>query len=1011
MEKYYRKKTLVKDSVTFQAVEWYDHDDIDETDRDIDENTKPNEYSFYTIKIFGVTEKGESITCNVKNFTPFFYIKVPDDWKKNTVKIFINDLFESLTYKYGRPYPDIKKYKCNLVEDKCLIQLKKDFFGFKGDTLFKFLRLTFNNVEAMKRVIYKIKNHNDVKNSTKIGNFKCSFPLYESNLEPILRFIHIKDIQPSGWISVSDYKISDLKSSKTQIEIDVDWQKINSLENFKNAPILQASFDIETYSHDGTFPDPSDKKNCIFQIATAYKKFTDSDFLIKHALCLNACSAIDKKDVVLETFDNEKDLLLRWAEVVSNMDPDILFSYNGDQFDCNYLYKRAVIAGIEDEFCEKLSRILDPAQKSKMVKKEFNSSAYGSSNYDRLVIPGRFNFDILIYMRREYKENSYKLDAIAEKFIGENKNPITPEMMFHAFRVQDPELIKDVMLYCIQDTLLPQKISDKLHILQNQISMSNITFIPMRYLIEQGQQIKVFSQILKKTRKKNYLVPVMDSWSTDGSAQNDDKFTGATVLDPITGAYFEPITVCDFASLYPSIVQAHNLCYTTIVLEQRYNNLPGFEYATHTWEDVEEVEDLEADYSQLDKRRKKAPTKKIPKIQSFTYVKNTPGILPEILKELTFSRKKYKKLMASTTDPFEKEIYNKCQLAVKVSMNSVYGFFAAFKIRCKPIAATVTAIGRQMIKDTRDFMERSYPGCQTVYGDTDSVFLKFKTKTSENYQRERQRIHSQTVITERDSQYLQKLLQDCINESIELGQTAAANATKALFKSPINLEYEKVYAPILLLSKKRYIGKLFSFNAEKYDKIDKKGVVLQRRDNFELLKNVYQEVIDMYMEKGKNANEEVIDYISNIILSIQNKRIDLNLLVITKSLRKDYKSHNLPHVALAKKITERDPNNKPKSNDRISYLFIDTQSVKAQAQYEKVEDPEYVKKNNLPLDVEYYIKFLMNPLCEIMELFIEHPNKIFKEKIDAYKKERKLRLMGSCNSGGKKLKQPKISFK
>ncbi len=1008
MEKFYRKNSKVKDTVSLQAIEWYDYNQLVE-DEDIDENTNPNQHSFYTIKIFGVTENGESITCNVKNFTPFFYIKVPDDWQKNKVKLFIHELFESLNHRYGRPYPDIKKYRCNLVDDKCLIQLKKDFLGFKGDTLFKFLRLTFNNSEAMKRVIYKIKNHNDAKNLTQIGNFKCKFPLYEANLDPVLRFIHIRDINPSGWISISEYNFPLVKTSKTQLEIDVDWQKVNGFENFKNATILQASLDIETYSHDGSFPSADNKQHCIFQIATAFKRYGESDFLIKHALCLKSCKKIDREDVVLEIFENESELLLRWADLIEKMDPDVLLSYNGDQFDFKYFYKRAVLLGIQDEFCEKLSRMINPLHKSQMKKAEFNSSAYGSTEYDRLVIPGRLNFDILIYMRREYKENSYKLNDIAEKFVGENKNPVTPEMMFHAFEVQDADLLRDVMLYCVQDTLLPQKLSDKLHILQNQISMSNITFIPMRYLIEQGQQIKVFSQILKKTRKNNYLVPTIDNWSKEGV--EEEKFTGATVLPPITGAYFEPITVCDFASLYPSIIQAHNLCYSTIVLETRYANIPGAEYITHTWEDVEEVEDLEADYSHTDKRRKKAPTKKVSKIQSFTYSKS-PGILPEILNELILSRKKYKKLMAEAKTPFEKEVYNKCQLAVKVSMNSVYGFLAAYKIRCKPIAATVTAIGRQMIKDTRDFMERTYPGCQTVYGDTDSVFLKFKTKSTEYYQRERQRIYSQTVITQRDKEHLESLLQKCIKESIELGQVAAENATKALFKKPINLEYEKVYAPILLLSKKRYIGKLFSFNAEKYDKIDKKGVVLQRRDNFQLLKNIYQEIIDIYMEKGKSANDEVINYITNTMLSIQNKRIDLNLLVITKSLRKEYKNENLPHVALAKKITERDVNKKPKSNDRISYLFVDTQSIKALPQYEKVEDPEYVKTHNLPLDVEYYIKFLMNPLCEIMELFIENPEKIFKEKIDAYKKERKLRLMGnSTTTTGRKLKQPKISFK
>ena len=71
----------------------------------------------------------------------------------------------------------------------------------------------------------------------------------------------------------------------------------------------------------------------------------------------------------------------------------------------------------------------------------------------------------------------------------------------------------------------------------------------------------------------------------------------------------------------------------------------------------------------------------------------------------------------------------------------------------------------------------------------------------------------------------------------------------------------------------------------------------------------------------------------------------------------------------------------PRSNDKISYLFIDTGVIKKQSQYLKVEEPDYVIKNNLKLDIEYYITYIMNPLCEIMGLFLENPQLIFKKYI------------------------------
>ena len=86
-----------------------------------------------------------------------------------------------------------------------------------------------------------------------------------------------------------------------------------------------------------------------------------------------------------------------------------------------------------------------------------------------------------------------------------------------------------------------------------------------------------------------------------------------------------------------------------------------------------------------------------------------------------------------------------------------------------------------------------------------------------------------------------------------LGKEAADAATKKLFKMPISLEYEKVYCPLLLLSKKRYIGELYSENSEKMDYLDNKGVVLKRRDNFELLRICYQKIVDIFVEDGEKG--------------------------------------------------------------------------------------------------------------------------------------------------------------
>lgn len=978
-----RKKLPVNHEITtseFQAIEWYDEDiEVDDGNDAMDVDEPENLQKEYNIKIFGVSKEGHSICCNVKGFTPYFYIKVPNFWTKLDSKKFIQQLFSSTGYYNGRAYLPLVKYKKYIDVEKSILQNKMDFFGFTNNKNFRFLRLTFTTQEAMKRTIYMIKNHNDTNHKVKIKGAPRQLPLYESNVDVILRVIHIRNLKPCGWIKAENISyLQGNTSSRCQIEFNTKWTDLFPLDIFKPAPILQASFDIETYSYNDAFPSPKHPENCVFQIATAFKSMGKDDFNIKTILCLGKTDLVEEPGIFMKCFDKEKDLLLYWAKMIADTDPDVLYTYNGDQFDCDYLSERTKLLDIQEEFFEKLSRL--KYQPCKIINAEFKSSAYGDSVYRRLVIHGRINFDLLIYIKREYKETSYKLDSIAEKYLGENKNPVTAQMMFDFFRNKDSAGLKTVCKYCVQDTLLPQKLSDKLHILQNQLSMSNVTYVPLKFLIEKGQSIKVFSQILKLSRELNYLIPFIDSYNSN--FEEEEKFKGAVVLEPTTGAYFEPITVCDFASLYPSIMRAHNLCYSTIVLDEQYGNIEGVTYDTFEWEDIIDGELKNFKYK---------------------YAQSTDGVLPKLLENLSSERKYYKKLMKEANNKFDKEIYNKCQAAVKVSMNSVYGFLAAYKLRCKPIAATVTSLGRKMILKTKDFIEKNYDSSVVVYGDTDSVFIKFKTPTSDRYIEERQRVQQQVVITDNDRNYIEKLKVKCIEESMIVGAEAAKKTTEVLFKEPISLEYEKVFGPLLMFSKKRYIGKLYSDNPSKMDKLDNKGLVLTRRDNFSLLKKSYQKLIDLYIDSNIiDPNKEAIEYINTLMSSIKNSSIDFKDLVISKSLKTGYKSTNIPHVVLAKKMTERDPNNPPKPNDRIPYIFVDNGDLKKVPQYTKVEDPEYVKKHNLPLDVEYYIGFLKNPMCEILELFMNTPEKLFDDFINKYKQERL-----SLISPGAKLKAPR----
>jgi hypothetical protein len=103
-----------------------------------------------------------------------------------------------------------------------------------------------------------------------------------------------------------------------------------------------------------------------------------------------------------------------------------------------------------------------------------------------------------------------------------------------------------------------------------------------------------------------------------------------------------------------------------------------------------------------------------------TFAQDVPSLLPVILNELAVFRKKAKKLMAAAEGTPMEAVYNGQQLAYKISMNSIYGFTGASKgmLPCVAIASTVTMRGRQMIEETKNYVEEHFPGAKVRYGDS-----------------------------------------------------------------------------------------------------------------------------------------------------------------------------------------------------------------------------------------------------------------------------------------------------
>jgi DNA polymerase elongation subunit (family B) len=209
---------------------------------------------------------------------------------------------------------------------------------------------------------------------------------------------------------------------------------------------------------------------------------------------------------------------------------------------------------------------------------------------------------------------------------------------------------------------------------------------------------------------------------------------------------------------------------------------------------------------------------------------------------------------------------------------------------------------------------------------------------------------------------------EALEITIELAQEAGHLASNFL-KGPHDLEYEKTFMPFCLLSKKRYVGMLYEMDPNKC-KRKEMGIVLKRRDNAPIVKDIYGGIIDILMKK-QNI-QEAIDFLKGCLQNIVEEKYPMDKLIITKSLRSGYKNPNgIAHKVLADRITARDPGNKPGSGDRIPFVYIVTKDKKA-LQGEKIETPTFITEQGLKIDYSFYItNQIMKPVQQVFALVLE----------------------------------------
>ena len=227
-------------------------------DSEEEEYTKPNkDNGHFVIQMYGINEVGKTASILVEDYQPFFYIKVGNDWGKTKKTAF----YHHLKMKVGKYYEQCIT-DCKLIE-------RKKLYGFDAGKKHRFIEIKFANVNVynkVKNLWYGDSINEDGERERKLLEYGYQFEntcieLYEANIPPLLRFFHIREISPSGWIAMPLKKTVQItginKTTSCDYEFTINYKNVIPLNDKEDrVPYKIMSFDIEASSSHGDFPVP-----------------------------------------------------------------------------------------------------------------------------------------------------------------------------------------------------------------------------------------------------------------------------------------------------------------------------------------------------------------------------------------------------------------------------------------------------------------------------------------------------------------------------------------------------------------------------------------------------------------------------------------------------------------------------------------------------------------------------------------------------------------------------------
>ena len=703
------------------------------------------------------------------------------------------------------------------------------------------------------------------------------------------------------------------KQKSTSVKHETQYMSIMSLE-------------VHANSRGDLVPDPlEDEIQCIFWTVEGEENPTIDRPRIG-ILCLSDEKGIAERiakqvSVEVEYEEDELDLINRIVDIVRQFDPDILTGYEVHNSSWGYLIERARMK-FEYNLCEEISRM--KSQSHGRFGKD--ADKWGFTHTSTIRVTGRHMINIWRAMRGELNLLQYTMENVVFHLLHKRIPHYTHSALTNWYLSTKPRDLSKLLNHFLSRIQLNLDILEANEIVPRTSEQARLLGVDFFSVISRGSQFKVESTMFRIAKPENF---VLVSPSRKQVGMQNALECLPLVMEPQSDFYSSPLLVLDFQSLYPSVMIAYNLCYSTClgrITSWRGRNKMGF----MDFKREPGLLGLVQDHINV-----------TPNGMMFVKPEMRKSLLAKMLGEILETRVMVKSGMKQDkNDKTLQQLLNNRQLALKLLANVTYGYTSASfsgRMPCSEIADSIVQTGRETLEKAIALIHATPKwGAEVVYGDTDSLFIYLKGRT-------------------RDQAFT-------IGEEISAAVTAAN-------PRPIKLKFEKVYHPCVLLAKKRYVGFKYEHRNQTEPEFDAKGIETVRRDGTPAEQKIEERALKILFRTADLS--QVKSYFQDQCMKIMQGRISIQDFLFAKEVKLGTYSDRgppPPGALIAAKRMLSDPRSEPQYGERVPYVVV-TGAPGARLSDRCVAPEVLLANDHLELDAEYYIsKNLIPPLERIFNL-------------------------------------------